>query len=72
MPPVYYSTLSFTYTYKYDDDIVYFAHSVPYTYSNLIHYLSKLNSHKHPNQFYKVDSLATTVIGMKLFPIYVI
>ncbi|EAR98207.2 zinc carboxypeptidase family protein (macronuclear) [Tetrahymena thermophila SB210] len=67
MPSVYYSTLSFTYTYKYDDDIVYFAHSVPYTYSNLTHYLSKLNQHQQQNKFYKVESLTTTLIGNKVF-----
>ncbi|KAL4449621.1 hypothetical protein ABPG74_007444 [Tetrahymena malaccensis] len=67
MPAVYYSTLSFTYTYKYDDDIVYFAHSVPYTYSNLTHYLSKLNQHQQQHKFYKVESLTTTLIGNKVF-----
>ncbi|KAL4495505.1 hypothetical protein ABPG72_020246 [Tetrahymena utriculariae] len=67
MPTVYYSTLSFTYTYKYEDDIVYFAHSVPYTYSNLTHYLSKLNQHQQHHKFYKVESLTTTLIGNKVF-----
>lgn len=30
-----YYTLTFTHTYEYDNDIVLFAYSVPYSYSNL-------------------------------------
>ena len=30
-----YYTATFTYTFEYDDDLVYFAYSVPYTYSDL-------------------------------------
>jgi hypothetical protein len=42
--PAYFSTLTFTYTYKYDNDTVYFAHSIPYTYSSLNNYILKLNN----------------------------
>jgi hypothetical protein len=37
----FYYTLTFSYTFKYDDDTVYFAHSFPYTYTNLMEYLNK-------------------------------
>lgn len=30
-----YYTATFTYTFEHDDDLVYFAYSVPYTYSDL-------------------------------------
>jgi hypothetical protein len=30
-----YFTLTFTHTFEYDNDIVLFAYSVPYSYSNL-------------------------------------
>ena len=32
----FYFTLSFEYTFEYDNDEVYFSHSVPYTFSNLL------------------------------------
>jgi hypothetical protein len=39
----YYYTLSFTYEMPYDEDTVYFAHAVPYTYNyDLIPFLNKL------------------------------
>lgn len=31
----FYYTLTFTYTFKYDQDTVFFAYSVPYTYTDL-------------------------------------
>ena len=37
-----YYTLSFTYNFKFSDDLVYFAYSVPYTYTELSEYLSQI------------------------------
>lgn len=34
--------MSFTYEYKYDDDKVYFAYSLPYTFSMLCNYISEI------------------------------
>ena len=34
-------TLSFEYTFIFEDDEVYFAYCIPYTYSRLLHYLNK-------------------------------
>lgn len=36
------STLSFSYEFKYDNDIVFFAHFAPYSYSDVFRYLCKL------------------------------
>ncbi len=37
-------TLRFSYTFEYSDDIVYFAYSYPYTYSQLTDFLNKLEA----------------------------
>lgn len=36
------STLSFSYTFEHDRDIVYFAHFVPYTYSHLTRFINSI------------------------------
>ncbi|EAR88956.3 zinc carboxypeptidase family protein (macronuclear) [Tetrahymena thermophila SB210] len=36
----YYYTLSFSYTFEYDDDVVYFAMSYPYSYTQMINHLN--------------------------------
>jgi len=38
----FYHTLTFTITFKHDDDEVYFAHCYPYTYSDCCEYLAKV------------------------------
>ena len=40
----YYYTLTWSATFKYDNDSVYFAHCYPYTYTDLIRYLDQLES----------------------------
>lgn len=54
-----YYTLSFTYQYKYENDEVYFAYSIPYTYSDLTNYLEKL-SQNHPD-IVEVTPLCRTI-----------
>lgn len=39
-----YYTLTFSYEFQYDDDIVYFAYCYPYTYSDMIDDLNKITS----------------------------
>lgn len=39
-----YYTLTFTYNFPYDNDLVYFAYSYPYTYSDLNNYLNQVLS----------------------------
>lgn len=41
-----YYTFTFTHTFEYDDDVVYFAYSVPYTYSELVNYLDGISKLK--------------------------
>jgi hypothetical protein len=36
------NTLSFSYEFKYDNDIVFFSHFAPYSYSDVFRYLCKL------------------------------
>lgn len=50
----YYYTLSFYYTFKYSDDRVYFAYSLPYS-------LSKLNSFLRTTETVLSDQLDSTV-----------
>lgn len=38
----HYYTLTFSIKFPYDNDTVYFAHSYPYTYSDLQRYLNSL------------------------------
>ena len=39
-----YYTLTFTYNFEYDDDLVYFAYSVPYTYTDLRNDIAAIES----------------------------
>lgn len=38
----YYYTLTFSAQFKHDNDVVYFAHCYPYTYTDLVRYLNAL------------------------------
>ena len=38
----FYYTLTFTVTFKYEDDEIFFAHCYPYTYSDCTEYLAKI------------------------------
>lgn len=60
----HYYTLSFTYTLKYDDDVVYFAHSIPYNYSDhLIPFLDKIAMNSEYNEFLRIGTLCHTFAG---------
>jgi hypothetical protein len=51
-------TLSFTYTLKYDNDLVYFAHSYPYDYHNdLIPFINDLAHNSTYNKFLRIGTL---------------
>ena len=58
----FYYSLTFSYTFKYSDDKVYFAYSQPYTYSDLKNDLNNLNK-----QLTKKIS-SKRIIGAKLRP----
>lgn len=42
----YLSTVSFTYTAEYNDDIIYFANSIPYTYTQLCKELNEFEKNE--------------------------
>lgn len=60
-------TLTFTYSFKDQDDSVYFAYNFPYTYSNLLTDLEKIRTDEYKN-IARVDNLCTTLAG-NLVPI---
>jgi len=61
--PHFHYTLSFTYTFQYDSDLVYFAHCYPYCYSTLQSYISTAVSRSEEEDILRVDSLCTTHTG---------
>eukprot|EP01038_Epipyxis_sp_PR26KG_P005318 gene5318-7382_t len=58
----YYYSLSFTYTFE-QPDTVYFAHTFPYTYSDLQKYLSELENNSLKSQFIHRRLLCTSLVG---------
>lgn len=59
----YYFTLSFEYKFEYDQDIVYFAHSVPYTYTQLLRELDSIENIPEIDKFYTRTKLCHTLAG---------
>jgi Zinc carboxypeptidase/Cytosolic carboxypeptidase N-terminal domain len=57
----YYYTLSFTYNFKYESDLVYFAYAVPYTYTDLSDYLKKVSLDY--GKIARVDTLCYSLAG---------
>ena len=47
----FYSSLQFTYTFRHDEDTVYFAHSFPYTYTDLQEDLNKIMINPLKNKY---------------------
>lgn len=63
-------TLSFTYQFPYRDDEVYFAYSFPYTYSQLVSYLDRIEGDEdcqkyHLRRFLTRKTLCRTLAGNK-------
>jgi hypothetical protein len=58
-----YYTLSFTYTFRFSKDVVYFANSHPYTYSQLTTYLNGLETDTNMNEFVSINPLCRTLAG---------
>ena len=61
----WYYTLTFTYTFKYDNDNIYFAYSLPYSYSDLWTDLNKLMSDENIKSFVSRNVLCRTIAGNK-------
>ncbi|CAD8117283.1 unnamed protein product [Paramecium sonneborni] len=58
-----YYQLRFHYTFKHDGDKVYFAHSYPYTYTNLLEFLNSQLEDQERNQYLSRKVLCTTLGG---------
>jgi hypothetical protein len=63
----YYYTLSFTYSFEYDQDTVFFAYSEPYTYSRCISFINNLQASLPSNSSFKLDigEVTRTLGGLK-------
>lgn len=62
----YLNTLSFTYTFEYDNDIVFFSHFQPYTYTDLKDYIYSLKRKGQPDfikNSLRVQKLCDTMQG---------
>mmetsp|Transcript_19970 Transcript_19970/g.36999 ORF Transcript_19970/g.36999 Transcript_19970/m.36999 type:complete len:620 (+) Transcript_19970:488-2347(+) len=65
VPTKTYFTLTFTYEFPSDNDTVYFAYSVPYTYSMLKEFLNSLESDPSRSQYITRKNLCRTLAGNK-------
>ncbi|XP_034670611.1 cytosolic carboxypeptidase Nna1 isoform X3 [Drosophila subobscura] len=60
-------TLTFTIEFEHDEDAVYFAHSYPYTYSDLQDYLMEIQRHPVKSKFCKLRLLCRTLAGNNVY-----
>ena len=60
-----YYTLTFTYTFPYDQDTVYFWYSLPYTYTDLCDDLTSVMNEQKTNTFVSRNTLWRTLAGNK-------
>ena len=61
---IFYSTLSFDYVFEYDDDEVYFANCIPYTYTDQMKDLNEYQKHENTKYpFFVRKTLCTTLAG---------
>jgi hypothetical protein len=59
-------TLSFTYEVTHDDDYVYFANTIPYTYTELMSQLNEIERNDKKYDFVYRKTLCTTLAGNNL------
>lgn len=59
----YFYTLSWTYTFDHDQDVVYFSYCIPYTYSDLKNDIVKLEMDPERSQNLLVQTLCKTLAG---------
>ena len=55
------STLSFSYEFQYDNDIVFFAHFAPYSYSDVFRYLCKLELDEKAREIMRIDYICKSL-----------
>jgi len=62
----YLSSLSFTYEFEYDNDTVYFANSIPYTYTDIFKELNEIQKNDKLSSLVHRKILCTTLAGNNL------
>ena len=55
------STLSFSYEFQYDNDIVFFAHFAPYSYSDVFRYMCKLEANEDLRKIMRIDHICNSL-----------
>lgn len=61
----YYFTLSFTHTFKYDNDKVYFSFFKPYSYTRMLNFLGRMDlCAKDSTVIYRRHTLCTSLLGL--------
>lgn len=59
--------MSFNISFKHDNDTVYFAHSYPYTYSDLQDYLMAIQRHPVKSKYCKLRLLCRSLAGNNVY-----
>jgi hypothetical protein len=55
------NTLTFCYEFKYDNDVVFFTHFAPYSYSDVFRYLCKLKSNEKLQEIMRIDHICNSL-----------
>ena len=55
------NTLTFCYEFKYDNDMVFFTHFAPYSYSDVFRYLCKLEVNPALREFMRIDYICQSL-----------
>ena len=63
------NTLSFSYEFKHDNDIVFFSHFAPYSYSDVFRYLCKLEVDEKIQEIMRIDYICNTVCNIPMYGI---
>lgn len=61
----YHYTFTFTHTFEHDDDVQYFSHCFPYTYSDLVEDLNRIEKDSATVNFFHRSTLTRTLAGNK-------
>lgn len=61
--------LSFSYTFEYDNDVVFFSHFYPYSYADLKNTLVSCMNDSHAYKHLRVDSLCKTLAGKSMMEV---
>ena len=63
----YYYSLSFDYTFEYDNDEIYFANSIPFTFSDIINDLNEYTKKENEKYyFFERKKLCSTISGNEI------